>query len=76
MAAESPGRPTRSTSLRDHPELVAVVVIATVIALIAIQYLVVDRLGIDASSSYIAGAFVGLLIAQFIQQLCGWYGVE
>lgn len=54
----------------------AVVVIASVIALIAIQYLVVDRLGIGASTSYMAGAFVGLLIAQFIRHLCGWYGVE
>ncbi|MFC6768969.1 hypothetical protein [Natrinema soli] len=76
MTAESPGRLARSTSLRDHPELVAVVVIASVIALIAIRYLVVDRLGIDASTSYMAGAFVGLLIAQFIRRLCGWYGVE
>ena len=76
MTEEPATQLTRSSSLRDHPELVAVGVLASVIVLSAVQYFVIELLGIDASASYIAGAFVGLLIAQSVRRLCRWYGVE
>lgn len=76
MQEEPAGRLARSSSLRDHPELVAVSVLVSVVALVSIQHVVAELLAIDASNAYLAGAFVGLVLAQFVRSLCRWYGVE
>ncbi|WP_408957236.1 hypothetical protein [Natrinema sp. 74] len=76
MQGESAGRLTRSSGLRDHPELAAVSVLVSVLAVAAVQYIVAELFAIDASNAYLIGAFVGLVVAQFVRSLCRWYGVE